>query len=147
MRLLSMQSATSITDEILIEANSWPTIKASSAFVGLGVLSTNKYIGSIVPGPDGKDAQYYVNTANFYRQIRNFKVDIRATDPGAYVCAIHYQIAQATSLQFVELIADSSTTQQGMCKSSSEPTPLFPSKQLLTLLGLSLRKWKRRCHG
>lgn len=102
----------------LRQAISRPIIKASSKFVGLGVLSTNKYIGGEKPGPDGGDASYYVNTANFYRQIRNFKIDIRATDKAASVCAIHYQIAQATSLQFVELIADSSTTQQGMCKSA-----------------------------
>lgn len=99
-----------------IQAISRPLIKASSKFVGLGVLSTNKYIGGTEPGPDGKDPQYYVNTANFYRQIRNFKIDITDTDKDASVCAIHYQIAQATSLQFVELIADSSTTQQGICK-------------------------------
>jgi len=60
--------------------------------------------------------EWYVNTASFYRQIRNFKIDIRATDPGAYVCGIHYQVAQATSLQFVEIIANRATTQQGMCK-------------------------------
>lgn len=60
--------------------------------------------------------EWYVNTASFYRQIRNFKIDIRATDPNAYVCGIHYQVAQATSLQFVEIIANRATTQQGMCK-------------------------------
>ncbi|KAL4884771.1 pectin lyase fold/virulence factor [Aspergillus karnatakaensis] len=93
-------------------ANSWPTIKAAGSFVGLGVLSTNEYVGGT--GPDGGDAQYYVNTARFYSQIRNIRIDITSTDPNAYVCAIHYQIAQATSLQEVELIARTGTTQQGI---------------------------------
>lgn len=29
-------------------------------------------------------------------------MDIRLTDPGAYVCAIHWQVAQATSLENIE---------------------------------------------
>lgn len=44
----------------------------------------------------------YLNTANFYRSIRNFKIDIRLTNPGAYICAIHWQVAQATSLENIE---------------------------------------------
>ncbi|KAL4949464.1 pectate lyase superfamily protein-domain-containing protein [Aspergillus filifer] len=95
-----------------IEANDWPTIRAANSFVGLGVLSTNQYIGGT--GPDGGDAEYYVTTARFYSQIRNLRIDITATDPSAYVCAIHYQIAQATSLQDVELVATTGTTQQGI---------------------------------
>ncbi|KAL4781792.1 pectate lyase superfamily protein-domain-containing protein [Aspergillus varians] len=95
-----------------IEANNWPTIRAAGSFVGLGVLSTNQYVGGT--GPDGSDAEYYVNTARFYSQIRNLRIDITATDPSAYVCAIHYQVAQATSLQEVELIATTGTTQQGI---------------------------------
>ncbi|KAL4918625.1 pectate lyase superfamily protein-domain-containing protein [Aspergillus aurantiobrunneus] len=93
-------------------ANNWPIIRAASSFVGLGVLSTNQYIGGT--GPDGGDAEYYVNTARFYSQIRNLRIDITSTDPNAYVCAIHYQVAQATSLQEVELIATTGTTQQGI---------------------------------
>jgi hypothetical protein len=100
----------------LAQANNWPTIKAASSFVGLGVLSTNQYVGGT--GPDGGDGQYYVNTARFYSQIRNLRIDITATARDAYVCAIHYQIAQATSLQDVELIATTGTTQQGICRFS-----------------------------
>ncbi|KAL2850737.1 pectate lyase superfamily protein-domain-containing protein [Aspergillus pseudoustus] len=86
-----------------IRAISWPTIRAASSFVELGVLSTNEYAGGI--GLDGGDAEYYVNTARFYSQIRNLRIDITSTDPNAYVCAIHYQVAQATSLQDMKLIA------------------------------------------
>jgi hypothetical protein len=115
-----------------------PTILASSTFVGLGVLSTDYYVPNGGNGPDGNALEWYINTvgtyailfiedrssdgtvfrfqSSFYRQIRNFKIDITATDQGAYVAAIHYQVAQATSLQFVDIIAStaSGTTQQGM---------------------------------
>lgn len=98
-----------------IQASDRPTIKAAASFVGLGVLSTDVYMGDGA-GADGKDNEWYVNTASFYRQIRNFKIDVTSTDPNAYVCALHYQVAQATSLQFVEVIAKTGTTQQGICK-------------------------------
>lgn len=88
----------------------------------MGVLSTNQYVGGT--GPDGGDAEYYVNTARFYSQIRNLRIDITSTDPNAYVCAIHYQIAQATSLQEMELIASTGTTQQGICMFAFNPTAL-----------------------
>ncbi|KAL3464344.1 pectate lyase superfamily protein-domain-containing protein [Aspergillus heterothallicus] len=98
--------------QVIGDANNWPTIRAASSFVGLGVLSTNEYVGGT--GPDGGDAEYYVNTARFYSQIRNLRIDITSTQSNAYVCAIHYQVAQATSLQDVELIATTGTTQQGI---------------------------------
>ncbi|KAJ3959796.1 hypothetical protein N0V92_003558 [Colletotrichum tropicale] len=99
--------------QMIGDANDRPTIKAAASFVGLGVLSTDVYMGDGA-GADGKDNEWYVNTASFYRQIRNFKIDVTSTDPNAYVCALHYQVAQATSLQFVELIAKTGTTQQGL---------------------------------
>lgn len=63
-----------------------------------------------------------VNTGRFYGQIRNLRIDIRDTDPYEHVCALHYQVAQATSIHDVELIASSETTQRGMCK-----LPISPS--------------------
>jgi hypothetical protein len=79
----------------------------------LGVLSTDKYTGGGV-GSDGLDEEYYINTANFYRQIRNLIIDVTATRPVQGVAAIHYQIAQATSMQNVDLIAKTGTNQRGM---------------------------------
>lgn len=35
----------------------------------------------------------YINTNNFLRSIKNFRMDITLTDPTAYVCAIHWQVA------------------------------------------------------
>jgi hypothetical protein len=44
--------------------------------------------------------------ANFYRQIRNFRIDIQQVR-AAGVAALHYQVAQATSLFNVDFIASS----------------------------------------
>src|ERR1051326_6569742 len=95
--------------QIIGDANNWPTIKAASSFVGLGVLSTDIYVTNGGTGPDGNALECYINTSRFYSQIRNIRVDIKLTDPNAYVCAIHYQVAQATSIQNVELIATTGT--------------------------------------
>jgi hypothetical protein len=63
--------------------------------------------------------------SNFYRQIRNFVIDITGTDQGAYIAALHWQVAQATSLLNINFISttSASTTKQGICMS----TPLFIS--------------------
>lgn len=47
-------------------------------------------------------ATRYLNTANFLRSVKNFKIDIRAASPWAYICGIHWQVAQATSLENIE---------------------------------------------
>lgn len=81
----------------------------AGSFVGLGVLSTDVYVDGGGNGPDGNALQWYINTARFYSQIRNIKIDITATNGGAYIAALHYQVAQATTLENVELIANSAT--------------------------------------
>ncbi|KAJ2894209.1 hypothetical protein MKZ38_007825 [Zalerion maritima] len=89
------------------DANDWPIIKGACSFQGLGVVSTNGQ----VPG-----GRMWAMTSNFYRQVRNFKIDITDTPQEAYVCAIHHQIGQGTSLQYLEIISAncSATTQQGI---------------------------------
>ncbi|KAK3390748.1 pectate lyase superfamily protein-domain-containing protein [Podospora didyma] len=89
---------------IIGDANSWPTIVGASSFVGLGVLSTNVYVDNGGNGPDGNALEWYISTARFYSQIRNIKIDIRATPAGAYT----------TTIENVEIIANLATTQQGM---------------------------------
>lgn len=44
-------------------------------------------------------------------------MDITRTDPGAYVCAIHWQVAQGTTLENIEFYMSQATgnTQQ-VCK-------------------------------
>ncbi|UKZ74106.1 hypothetical protein TrVFT333_001763 [Trichoderma virens FT-333] len=93
-----------------------PVIKASASFVGLGVISTDVYVPNGGTGIDGNAKEWYINTANFYRQIRNFIIDITATDQGAYVAALHYQVAQATSLTNIQFVVsqNAGTTQQAI---------------------------------
>jgi len=95
--------------QVIGDAINRPTLLASGSFVGLGVLSTDEYTGG-----QGGAEEYYINTANFYRQIRNIAIDI--TQAGANIACLHYQVAQATSLQNVELIAstDAAKNQVGM---------------------------------
>ncbi|KAH7329285.1 LysM domain protein [Stachybotrys elegans] len=92
-----------------------PTILAAKSFVGLGVMTSDVYLSD--------DSSWYINTNNFLRSIRNFKIDIRNTDPYAYICAIHWQarstVAQASSLENIEFYMLYNTevphnTQQGI---------------------------------
>ncbi|KAG6001336.1 hypothetical protein E4U21_004434 [Claviceps maximensis] len=99
--------------QVIGDANNWPTIVAARNFIGLGVLSTDKYVGG-GKGIDGLDQEWFVNTANFYRQIRNLRIDVTATRSSQQVACLHYQVAQATSIQNVELIATSGTGQRGI---------------------------------
>ncbi|GJN66193.1 hypothetical protein PLICBS_000209 [Purpureocillium lilacinum] len=85
-----------------------PIILAASSFVGLGVISTNVYIEG------GNGAEWYIPQNNFMRSIRNFVIDITNTDPQAYVCGIHWQVAQATDLQDIDFYMKPGTTQQGI---------------------------------
>ncbi|KAL2066965.1 hypothetical protein VTL71DRAFT_1389 [Oculimacula yallundae] len=99
--------------QVIGDANDPPTLAATSTFIGLGVLSSDEYTGGGV-GTDGQDQSYYVNTANFYRQLRNIKIDITKTRAAQGVAGLHWQVAQATSMQNVEIIATSGTKMRGI---------------------------------
>ncbi len=72
------------------DAVSVPTIKASASFKGIAVIDSDPYT-------NGGD-NWYTNQNNFYRQVRNFIIDITAMPATSGAC-IHWQVAQATSLQ------------------------------------------------
>jgi len=83
-----------------------PRLIAAKSFGGLGVLSSDKYI----KGGGGKS--WYINQSNFFRQVRNFIIDIRNTPdnpktdpetPPPGPAALHWQVAQATSLQNIDI--------------------------------------------
>ncbi|KAI3538503.1 hypothetical protein CSPX01_09431 [Colletotrichum filicis] len=71
-----------------------PTLLAASSFVGQGVIKSDVYISD--------DEEWYLNTANFLRSIKNFKIDIRPAPSWTYMCGIHWQVTQATSLENIE---------------------------------------------
>ncbi|KAJ5553987.1 hypothetical protein N7513_003946 [Penicillium frequentans] len=85
-----------------------PTILGAASFVGLGVITSDVYVGD--------QNEWYINTNNFLRSIRNFEIDITRTDQNAYICAIHWQVAQGTSLEniYFYMTQDATTTQQGI---------------------------------
>ena len=71
-----------------------PTIRVASNFtnlIGLAVMDADIYI------PAGSGGEWYANQNNFYRQIRNFIFDM--TSAPLKTAGIHWQVAQATSLQ------------------------------------------------
>jgi glucan 1,3-beta-glucosidase len=73
-----------------------PTILASSNFTGIAVLDSDPYYPGIDPGEN-----WYQNQNNFYRQVRNLIIDITNVPwgPSTATACIHWQVAQATSLQ------------------------------------------------
>lgn len=107
--LASRQIDIPMGTQVIGDANNWPTLMASRLFAGPAVLSTNKDTGGArFSGPDKLDPQWYVNTGRLYSHIRNLKIDItgtRGTQFDKEVACIHYQVAQATSLENVDLIA------------------------------------------
>jgi glucan 1,3-beta-glucosidase len=86
-----------------------PTLKAAPNFVGIAVIDANPR--------DNSGNNWFTNQNNFFRQIRNFKIDVTA-QPMSTGTGIHWQVAQATSLQNIEffMIQDSSegNRQQGL---------------------------------
>lgn len=52
-----------------------PTIKAAASFTGIAVIDSDPY--------DNKGTNWYTNQNNFYRQVRNFVIDISSSNAGA----------------------------------------------------------------
>ncbi|KAK1995810.1 pectin lyase-like protein [Colletotrichum falcatum] len=97
--------------EMLGDPLSPPVILAAASFSGLGVITSDVYVDD--------DVTWYLNQNNFLRSVRNFVIDIRPTPQWAYVCAIHWQVAQGTSLENIAFISTTpaeydGTTQQGI---------------------------------
>ncbi|KAJ4373193.1 hypothetical protein N0V83_003486 [Neocucurbitaria cava] len=87
---------------------SMPVLKATANFEGMGLIDADPYI------PGGNGANWYTNQNNFYRQVRNFVIDISATSSAA---GVHWQVSQATSLQnivFEMAKGDAGANQKGI---------------------------------
>ncbi|OTB06764.1 glycoside hydrolase family 55 protein [Hypoxylon sp. CI-4A] len=87
-----------------------PTLKATASFDGIAVIDANPY----EYGADGA-TNWYINQNNFFRQVRNFIIDIKDVpiDKGA---GIHWQVAQATSLQNIVFNMNPDTSDDNMQK-------------------------------
>ena len=94
--------------QLVGDAESPPTLKAAASFQGMAVIDSNPY--------EDDGSNWYTNQNNFFRQIRNFVIDIRAM-PASAGAGIHWQVAQATSLQnirFEMVKGGSDNKQQGI---------------------------------
>ena len=56
------------------DAVTLPTIKAATSFTGIAVIDSDPY---------GSSGNWYTNQNNFYRQVRNFVIDISSSNAGA----------------------------------------------------------------
>ncbi|KXJ92532.1 pectate lyase superfamily protein-domain-containing protein [Microdochium bolleyi] len=81
--------------QMIGDVNALPVLLAAPSFVGLGVLSSDKYTG----GKDGAD-EWFINQNNFMRQMRNFAIDTTQANMKD-IAGMHWQVAQATSIQNV----------------------------------------------
>ncbi|KAI0118701.1 glycoside hydrolase family 55 protein [Nemania sp. FL0031] len=77
-----------------------PTIKGSAAFSGMGLIDADPY--DYTTGQDPAP-NWYINQNNFFRQVRNFIIDMTEMPItiDKATAGIHWQVAQATSLQNV----------------------------------------------
>ena len=76
--------------QLVGDALSLPTLKAAPSFQGIAVIDSDPY--------DSNGQNWYTNQNNFFRQVRNFVIDLTALPPTTGT-GIHWQVAQATSLQ------------------------------------------------
>uniref|UniRef100_L2FRZ3 Glucan-beta-glucosidase n=1 Tax=Colletotrichum fructicola (strain Nara gc5) TaxID=1213859 RepID=L2FRZ3_COLFN len=72
------------------DATNLPTIKAAASFTGMAVIDANPY--------DDQGNNQHTNQNNFWKLVKNFNVDLTAM-PVTSGAGIHWQVAQATSLQ------------------------------------------------
>ena len=72
------------------DALSPPVLKAAPGFQGMAVVDADPYTDT--------GSNWYTNQNNFFRSIRNFVIDLTAMPSGSGA-GIHWQVAQATSLQ------------------------------------------------
>ena len=99
-----------------------PRIIPSADFQGIALIDSDPYEQG-VSNPDGSGINWFTNQNNFYRQVRNFVIDISSqpendglNDNGG-AAGIHWQVAQATSLQNIEFVmkpASSTNKQKGI---------------------------------
>lgn len=73
------------------DANNLPVIMGTPNFYGIGLIDSDVYL------PYG--FSYWANQNNFWRQVRNFVLDITLMPTNSGAHALHWQVAQGTSLQ------------------------------------------------
>ena len=94
------------------DATNLPILKATANFANQTFIDGDTYYGD---GPDPNNPNW-ISTNVFYRQMRNFVVDITSIPADLEIYGIHWPTAQATSLQNIqfELSAASGTQHIGL---------------------------------
>ncbi|KAI8620624.1 pectate lyase superfamily protein-domain-containing protein [Chytriomyces sp. MP71] len=85
------------------DANQLPVLKAAPSFSGIAVIDADAYL------PGG--VSWFTNQNNFFREIKNFRIDLTAA-PSA--TGVHWQVSQATSLQNIFFDMAPGGAQQGI---------------------------------
>ncbi|KAJ7872688.1 exo-beta-1,3-glucanase [Mycena leptocephala] len=75
--------------QLIGDAISPPTLLATPDFNGIGVIDADPYIAT---------GQFYDNTNNFFRSVRNFVIDLTQIPATTSGTGIHWQVSQSTSL-------------------------------------------------
>ena len=89
--------------QIIGNPNCIPTLKATANFTGFGLIDGDQY---------GANGLAYGSTNVFWRQVRNFYLDMTGIPANLSATGIHWPTAQATSLQnLVFYMSDASGTQ------------------------------------
>ncbi|KAF8203427.1 exo-beta-1,3-glucanase [Mycena galopus ATCC 62051] len=94
--------------QLIGDANFLPTLLAAPDFNGIAVIDADPYIAT---------GQFYDNTNNFFRSVRNFIIDLTQVPAASSAgTGIHWQVAQATSLMniVINMSADPTTAHQGL---------------------------------
>ena len=97
--------------QLIGDAINPPTIQAAPGFdssQGNWMLDSDPYI------PGGNGANWYTNQNNFFRQVRNFVLDTTLQSATSAIACIHWQVAQATSLQNIVFNMAPKSTHQGI---------------------------------
>lgn len=93
--------------------NDLPVLKATRDFSGFGLIDGDKYYGADLN---------WASTTVFWRQVRNFVLDMTNIPSGSAATGMHWPTAQATSIQNVEfrMSAASGTQHIGLFVESGE---------------------------
>ncbi|KAF9027350.1 exo-beta-1,3-glucanase [Hymenopellis radicata] len=96
--------------QLIGDAKNLPILLAAPSFEGLAVIDADPYIEG------GNGNQWYANTNNFFRSIRNLRIDLTQTPPESAATGIHWQVSQSTSLMniVVDMSTASTTAHQGL---------------------------------
>ena len=108
--------------------NAMPVLKATAGFTGFGVIDGDQYepgnaAGVLSYGGKkdcvqcvGVETHFMIATNVFWRQIRNFIIDLTAIPSSSSATGIHWPTAQATNLQNIvfQMSSNEGTQHQGV---------------------------------